>query len=394
MICKICGREFDRNKGLAQHIRHSHKLTAKEYYLKYIDPDAGRCCCCGNPTPFYSIREGFQKHCSTSCANSDEESITKANEAKRSFSEEKRADIRARTKKTCDDLYGGIGFASEELREKGRQTNELVNGSRTYNNREKCEQTWIERTGYKSNLAIPENQEQFKRIKFERHGDENYNNRKKCAETNLNLYDNVCPANSIEGRKKAIQTMIENSGSVEQSYADRVKKSKETKRLRYDDENYNNSKQASETNLKIHGCRYPFALGKYTHSYSKGEKQVAKFVCEIYDGIILENDRDTLKPNEVNGWKSGHELDVYMPDISLAIEYNGDYYHNYELFPDRKIVDEQKQKECVQLGIRLLTIWEHEWKKDEKSVKEIIIEEIKRARNDKRNEKIVSDDII
>lgn len=436
MICKICNREFDKDKGLSQHIRHSHKMTAKEYYLKYIDSNGGKCCCCGKPTPFYSIREGFQRHCSTECANTDEESIAKSNETKRSFSDEKRADIRRRTNRTCDELYGGVGFASEELREKARQTNELVNGSRTYNNREKCEQTWIDRTGYKSNLCIPENQELFKRIKFEKYGDKNYNNREKCSETNMNLYGNVCPANSVEGHAKAIQTMIENSGSIEQSYANRMEKSKQTKQLRYGDEDYHNVKQmkitianmskeqkeeisdkrrdtcndkygvdsyskTDEFKLKYvttceerYGYKYPFAQGKFKQNYSKGEKEVALFVQSIYDGLILEGDRKVLKPTEENGWKACHELDVYIPDLSLAIEYNGDYYHDYNKFPEKKILDEQKQKECVQLGIHLLTIWEHDWKNNEKEVKKLITEEIERLRNDKRNEKVVSDNII
>lgn len=424
-ICKICNREFTRPKGLAQHIRHSHDLTAKDYYLNYIDSSAGFCCRngCNNPTKFLSIQEGFQRHCCSNCSNKDEETIRKTNETKKSFSEEKRKSIRERTNNTCDERYGGIGFASKELREKGRQTNERVNGSRTYNNREKCEQTWIERTGYKSNFAVPENREMFKQIKKDKYGDENYNNKEKRAKTNNDRYGNVCPANSESGRRKAIQTMIENSGSVEQSYKDREKKSRQTKQERYGDENYHNVEQFKETIKTVdmgsvlekrrgtcidrydedsysktdefkmkyentceerYGYKYPFAQDKFKQNYSKGEKEVVEFVKSIYEGNIIENTRRVLLPNEENGWKAGHELDIYIPDLCLAIEYNGNYYHDYNVFPEKRTEDEKKFNECVKLGIDLITVWENDWKSKNDEIKGFLTEEINKRKDNER----------
>lgn len=137
MICKICNREFDKDKGLSQHIRHTHHLTAREYYLKYVDSTAGICCMpgCGNPTPFQSIREGFQKHCCAACSNSDVEHIRKFKETVHSFSDDKRQSIREKTRCTCEERYGGIGFASKELSEKSKSTNEQIHGNRNFNNR-------------------------------------------------------------------------------------------------------------------------------------------------------------------------------------------------------------------------------------------------------------------
>lgn len=422
MKCKICGRTFTKNKGLAQHIRHSHNMTAKDYYLEYVDKLAGKCCVCGKQTPFMSIHEGFQHHCSTTCANSDAASIAKANCTKASFSADKVEQIKIKTRKTCTERYGGIGFASDELREKGQLTNERRHGSRTYSNQRKKEQTCIAKTGYKSVFCDPNKQRMFKQIKKERYGDENYNNRSKCTETNLKRYGTVCPANSKDGHAKSVQTMIAKSGSVAQSYADRTEKSKETKLRRYGDANYNNVEQMKATlatmDLSIaadkrkqtclkryqvdsysktkafktkyettcqqrYGYKYPFAQGKFKQNYSKGEKEVVKFVQSIYSGVILEGDRKTLLPTKKNGWKAGHELDIYLPNLHIAIEYNGDYYHDYVRFPDRKIQDEKKQNECKRLGISLITIWEHEWKKFKEKTKERIRNEIGRTSNDK-----------
>lgn len=50
-------------------------------------------------------------------------------------------------------------------------------------------------------------------------------------------------------------------------------------------------------------------------------------------------------------------LDFYIPSLKLAIECNGDYWHN---LPDRKIRDEML-KEYVELsGRNIIFIWEHE----------------------------------
>ena len=84
---------------------------------------------------------------------------------------------------------------------------------------------------------------------------------------------------------------------------------------------------------------------------SKGEKEVAAFIKEIYNGLVIENDRTILKPKE---------LDVYLPDIGFAVEYNGDYWHN------KKPVGYHSGKtdNCKKRGITLLHVWESDWKAD------------------------------
>ena len=56
--------------------------------------------------------------------------------------------------------------------------------------------------------------------------------------------------------------------------------------------------------------------------FSKQEREVAAFIKSIYDGPVLENCYKILEPNEENGWKANHELDIYLPELKLAIEFN------------------------------------------------------------------------
>ena len=88
-----------------------------------------------------------------------------------------------------------------------------------------------------------------------------------------------------------------------------------------------------------------------TKRYSIGEKEVSTYIKTIYNGRIVENDRTILKPKE---------LDVYLPDIGFAVEYNGDYWHN--MLP--KGYHSDKTTRCADQGIQLLHIWESDWKAD------------------------------
>jgi endogenous inhibitor of DNA gyrase (YacG/DUF329 family) len=71
--CKICKKEFESYASLGCHLK-KHKITAKEYYDKYLkkDKNEGICPVCGKETNFYSINKGYAKFCSKRCANKGE----------------------------------------------------------------------------------------------------------------------------------------------------------------------------------------------------------------------------------------------------------------------------------------------------------------------------------
>jgi hypothetical protein len=67
------------------------------------------------------------------------------------------------------------------------------------------------------------------------------------------------------------------------------------------------------------------------------------------------------------------ELDIYLPDHKLAIEYCGLFWHGELLNPDdgrTKHLD--KARKCHEKGIRLITIFESEWLEKEGAVKAYI----------------------
>jgi len=98
------------------------------------------------------------------------------------------------------------------------------------------------------------------------------------------------------------------------------------------------------------GRRCPYCVGRI----SKGEIEVRYFVKSL-DVEILSNDRNQIiNPHTRNGL----ELDIWIPSLSKAIEYNGKYWHQ---MPDKHNNDTLKQYLCKQNDIDLLIVWDHEW---------------------------------
>lgn len=87
------------------------------------------------------------------------------------------------------------------------------------------------------------------------------------------------------------------------------------------------------------------------------EDSISNSIRSYYDGQILENGRKVLVGKHT-------ELDVYLPELKLAIEFNGTFWHGYTKYCYEDGVDLEefkadflsKKDECESLGIRLITI--------------------------------------
>ena len=93
---------------------------------------------------------------------------------------------------------------------------------------------------------------------------------------------------------------------------------------------------------------------KNTFSVSATEQEIADFLESLQINFI-RNNRGIIKPKE---------LDFFLPDHNIAIEYNGIYYHTTQFVTKSHHID--KTLKCLEQNIRLFHILEHEWitKKD------------------------------
>jgi hypothetical protein len=94
---------------------------------------------------------------------------------------------------------------------------------------------------------------------------------------------------------------------------------------------------------------------------SKCEQEIADYISEFYSGNHINNSRDIISP---------FELDLYYPEKKIAIEFNGDYWHS-SLFKN-KDYHYNKFKQCRDLRITLVSIFESEWNSREQEIKEYL----------------------
>lgn len=84
---------------------------------------------------------------------------------------------------------------------------------------------------------------------------------------------------------------------------------------------------------------------------SNMQKEIEAFIRTIYVGKIEIGSRTIIPPNE---------LDIYLPDLKIAIEFDGIYWHSEKLGKDSKY-HLNKTNECRSMGIQLIHIFENEW---------------------------------
>lgn len=87
------------------------------------------------------------------------------------------------------------------------------------------------------------------------------------------------------------------------------------------------------------------------------EIQVRDFI-ETFGYETVYNSRKIL---------SGQEIDIYIPDKKLAIEFNGNYWHS-DLYKN-EMYHQQKTLSCIKQGIHLIHIFEYEWCNEELQLK-------------------------
>ncbi|QPB12320.1 hypothetical protein [Providencia phage PSTCR6] len=109
-----------------------------------------------------------------------------------------------------------------------------------------------------------------------------------------------------------------------------------------------NSHSSAFKFMEKHG--YPI---KHLSGVSKMEKELVTFVKQY--ASINENDKSIIPP---------YELDIYIPEKKLAIEFNGLYWHSSGTCENDKEKSEyhlMKTEMCESNGIHLLHIFENEW---------------------------------
>ena len=121
-------------------------------------------------------------------------------------------------------------------------------------------------------------------------------------------------------------------------------------------------------NLNINICTICNPIGSF--SKSGEEKIIYKIINNNCDKKIDTNKRDIISPLE---------LDIYIPELRLAFEFNGLYWHN-ELYKDKNY-HLNKTELCEKKGIQLIHIWEDNWINKQDIVKSMILNKLGKTPN-------------
>jgi DNA-directed RNA polymerase subunit RPC12/RpoP len=388
--CLVCNKEMEgTSQFFVSHIEKYHAMSSKDYYDTYLKKEGEGICQkegCNNLTKFNRFSKGYDKHCSQQCAASDE----KTREIfKNSMTEQWGVDnplkckiIMEKKEKTCLEKYGFNNAAKHpDTINKMAATNMEVRGYKTPGEdpvvQQKTAETCFERYGEKAPALADSVKQKIKKRHKEKSG-----------------YDNVF--SSPEYKNIIKNYYKENFGC---DYASQVPeyifKAKKTKKKKYwdiyalkldkkkikplfDEDFYINN---DEFEFECLRCGKKFKTDK-TEAYSINCGCLLRrshFEDEIADELIKIgiDTKNIIKNRWFYIGKKRLQLDLYLTEYKIGIEYCGFYWHS-ELYAE---TNEHLNKHLFfkQLGIPVIQIFENEWQINKETVLSIIKSKINKS---------------
>lgn len=287
----------------------NHKISWRSKLYLYINSIDLPSCYCGNPLKFMSVSVGFREFCSTKClSNSDsvKNSIRNTNIEKFGcVNVMQNADIVKKLSVSVFEKYGVDNISKlEETKLKVKNSN-------------------LKKFGYDHYNKIPENKDKLSKLMslnynkfFEINSINNFNSLyKRCCEFNLVLLES----------KSSIYLLNCLVCGVDFS----ISKNNLNDRIR------NRNTICLKCNPISNKSNY--------------EKILFEYISGLYLGEVVVNNRKLI----------GKELDIYLPNLKIAFEFNGIYWHSNIFKLDCYHYD--KTNSCLSVGISLIHIWENDF---------------------------------
>ncbi len=299
-----------------------------------------KCGYCHKEVKFIKFSKGYRKYCDQKCTN------------------------KARSLKFKEKYGVETPFQLEEFKTKASKTNLRMHGNKNYNNREGAKQTCLEKYGKKNVSQVKEIKEKKIKTNLKKYGTkfvlQNEKIKEKSLETLKNKYNidkeikNVFEIDEIKqkiketnlkkygvehnSQKNLININDLNKTFIEENFLNENRKFNIDYFQRY----FNISYSQSYKTLKSLNINYK----KFS---SRSEVKLHDYISSLCKNII-KNSRSIISPLE---------LDIYLPDYNLAIEFNGLYWHNDEIID--KDYHLNKTKLCEEKNIQLIHVFEHHW---------------------------------
>lgn len=272
--------------------------------------------------------------------------------------------------KTCIEKYGTSYHNNVE---KAFNTTKERYGDGNFRNSEKAKQTCLERYGVESTNSLQSKKEKIAETVYNTYG----------VSTVL-LRQDVIEKNKLPKSKEQIEKQKETYKRNHQSSINKLENQIEIKlvsvkslSLFLDRDTSTLIKNIKKWNINIYKDNNWDYISqedseKVIYNYSQfnsngislAEKEIVEYVKSQCNFNIVENDRKVL---------NGKELDIYIPEINLAIEYNGLYWHSdLSKSINNKFRHLEKTELCNKLNIRLIHIFSDEWLYKKEQVKNLL----------------------
>jgi hypothetical protein len=111
----------------------------------------------------------------------------------------------------------------------------------------------------------------------------------------------------------------------------------------------------------VYSRKYGKGCAKCSNRVSKIEREITSFL-ESHNKTVIPNSRNVISP---------YELDMYLPEDKIAVEFNGLYWHTETQGKD-KWYHHKKWSACKSKGIQLIQIWEDDWNRNPDLVKRML----------------------
>ena len=266
-------------------------------------------------------------------------------------------------KKTCLDKYGKE-YVTQVDTIKEKMSNSIFERYGVYNPTKSMEvinkrkENNFEKYGYYETLSVPSIRKKIEETNLDRFGHlsplGSIEIREKIKKTNLLIFGFDNPQKNPQIKKKTMETMMDNNiidreNNLRDMGYHILSNVGDTYDLRCMD-GHDFTISRSWLNLKLRNnitiCNECMGIS----SKSIEEINILKFIKDNYTGEVIHNDRMVL---------DGMEIDIYLPELKLGIEYNGLYWHS-ELFKEDNYHSDKSNK-CESYGVQLIHIFEDEW---------------------------------
>lgn len=256
-------------------------------------------------------------------------------------------EIKKKKKNTCLIKYGNESYNNiNKIKKTNIDKYGVDNIAKLNSTKEKVKKTNKIKFGYDYYTMKPDYKQEFNKICLKNFGATNYTKSKIFQQ---NVIDNIKEKfnlnNIIEYKNNKLIIECEKGHNFEIS-------------------EYNLYQRTKLYNTEI--CTICNPLG----SCSGKENELLNFIKNNYNYEIVENSREIIKP---------YELDIYLPKLKIAFEFNGLYWHN-ELYLEKNY-HLNKTCSCENQKIQLIHVWEDDWIYKQDIVKSMILNKLSKIDN-------------